>query len=274
MKYIITISLIIIFYLPGICQNKICDDKKMYMDFINALINLEQSNGFVDISTFDMSERKTHAQVDKKTNLLTNRRNVYRKYKDCVLTVGKLTKSDSLQMYYDITACCFMINKEGVCVTNFHFFDRSNGMEECGYAVRDNNFNIYLVTEVLAVNRDSDIVVFKIDTKGKNLSTVDFANNPSIGDEVHLVSNPQKQYGHYSKGIISRRYKNLMNGSERMSISADFAIGSSGAPILNNKGKVVGMVGGTFPLVGPNTTQMVIKEIIPANNIKQLINSK
>ena len=56
-----------------------------------------------------------------------------------------------------------------------------------------------------------------------------------------------------------------------MSITADFAVGSSGAPILNNSGEVVGVVSSTFIIPNKRNSQMVIKEIIPINSLKKLI---
>ena len=62
-----------------------------------------------------------------------------------------------------------------------------------------------------------------------------------------------------------------------MAITADYAKGSSGAPVLNSKGEVVGMVSATNSIYynkerGQNQNlQMVIKSCIPVDAIRRLI---
>ncbi|MCT4602253.1 MAG: serine protease [Marinifilum sp.] len=56
-----------------------------------------------------------------------------------------------------------------------------------------------------------------------------------------------------------------------MSISAEFAVGSSGAPVFNSKGNVVGVVSTTYPLSASKNPQMIVKEMIPVSSLKKLI---
>lgn len=62
-----------------------------------------------------------------------------------------------------------------------------------------------------------------------------------------------------------------------MSVTADFANGSSGAPILNENGNVVGMVESTLPIYfcGGNDRQkhlqMIMKKCVPARCILDLL---
>ena len=62
-----------------------------------------------------------------------------------------------------------------------------------------------------------------------------------------------------------------------MAITADFAKGSSGAPVLNTKGEVVGMVSAMNSVyyeddsTCPKNLQMVVKNCVPARYILNLI---
>ncbi|MFT5130886.1 MAG: serine protease Do, partial [Rhodothermales bacterium] len=82
-----------------------------------------------------------------------------------------------------------------------------------------------------------------------------------------------------STGIISRYFTLRKAGeqSRRMSITADFAKGSSGAPVINPHGAVAGVVASTTSVyyskkdgVDKNL-QMVIKNCIPAQAVLDLL---
>lgn len=66
----------------------------------------------------------------------------------------------------------------------------------------------------------------------------------AVGDKVYAVGNPLGLEGTFSEGIVSvlRRAK----GSTFIQITAPISPGSSGGPILNSRGEVVGVATATF----------------------------
>ena len=65
------------------------------------------------------------------------------------------------------------------------------------------------------------------------------------GDDVTVISNPLGQLpGTVSRGIISA--SRVVNGTKLLQISAAISHGSSGAPVLNSRGQVVGIVRSTI----------------------------
>jgi hypothetical protein len=65
------------------------------------------------------------------------------------------------------------------------------------------------------------------------------------GDDVTVISNPLGQLpGTVSRGIISA--SRVVNGTKLLQISAAISHGSSGAPVLNTRGHVVGIVRSTI----------------------------
>jgi hypothetical protein len=65
------------------------------------------------------------------------------------------------------------------------------------------------------------------------------------GDDVTVISNPLGQLpGTVSRGIISA--SRVVNGTKLLQISAAISHGSSGAPVLNSRGQVIGIVRSTI----------------------------
>ena len=82
-------------------------------------------------------------------------------------------------------------------------------------------------------------------------------------------------------GMVSR-YNMIMEtkhkkAGKRMTITADYAKGSSGAPVFNRKGQVVGVVSSTSSIYysvengKKENLQMVVKNCIPVESIHELI---
>ena len=88
--------------------------------------------------------------------------------------------------------------------------------------------------------------------------------------------------GHLPAGIISRYQKTKRANKivPMMTITADFAQGSSGAPILDDRGRVVGLVTSTSSVYYPakngkkEQLQMVFKQCVPGASILKLISGK
>jgi S1-C subfamily serine protease len=69
---------------------------------------------------------------------------------------------------------------------------------------------------------------------------------PVEGSNVTVIGNPKEHYGTVTTGIVSALRTNPKAGSI-MQISAPVSHGSSGSPVLNDNGEVIGMVWGGDP---------------------------
>lgn len=87
-----------------------------------------------------------------------------------------------------------------------------------------------------------------------------------IGDVVYAVGNPLGFEGTFSQGIISAIRE--LESRQIIQITAPISPGSSGGPILNNKGQVIGMLVSTIE-GGQN-----INFAIPSKDIKELLHQK
>ena len=152
-------------------------------------------------------------------------------------------------------ATAWALTADGVIVTNWHVFAELEDGEVFG--AMDHRGESHPVTDVLAVDHAADIAVLKIDTKG--LTPLPVADRPAaVGAWVGVLGHPGDRYFTFTQGAVTRysKVKPTEGPAERwMAISADYAYGSSGSPVLDRTGSVVGMAALTesldYPDAGP-----------------------
>lgn len=198
---------------------------------------------------------------------------IYKEAHPGVMVLGKLYRrpQDQDDKLYQATA--FVIDPGGVCVSNYHVFGQlwNGSVEEKAMGVMDVEGNYYPIREVLRASQADDIVIFRIETNGTKLTALPLGQDPDVGSEVHIISHPANHFFYFSSGHVTRKYWYDALASKRISVSADFALGSSGGPILDARGSVIGVVAATISIPSARNQQMVAKEIIPATAIHNLL---
>ena len=138
------------------------------------------------------------------------------------------------------SATCWALT-EDIMVTNYHVFANAN---HPGWGVTNRRGELSLVTEILAADRISDIAIFRI--KGGNFKPLNFGETQKVGGDVHIIAHPAGRYFTYSRGHVTRYSASRVgNGNVWMGVSAEYARGSSGGPVLDSAGNVIGMVANT-----------------------------
>lgn len=203
---------------------------------------------------------------------------LYAKVKESVVVVGGLYKCNKCSNWHANGATGFVISSTGAILTNHHVVNAKNKVTLVAMTAKG---DVYPVTKVLAANENADLAILQVE--GKVPPPLPIALNPEaapIGSRVNVISHPAGQYYTYTSGIVSRHVRSrLKNGAmvDYVSITADYARGSSGGPVLNDRGEVIGIVKSTQPIFyrmvegkGENL-QMVIKLCIPSASLLQLI---
>lgn len=132
-----------------------------------------------------------------------------------------------------------------------------------GYAKIVGQKTKYDIEGITAVDPERDLVVLKI--SGSRAGAVAFGNSESVqvGETVYAVGNPQGLEGTFSQGIISSIRE--VGADRLLQITAPISPGSSGGPVLNGKGEVIGVSVATFR-GGQN-----LNFAIPSNYLKMLL---
>lgn len=133
----------------------------------------------------------------------------------------------------------FFVQKDTVA-TNLHVVAGAAR----GYAKIVGREPKYDIVGLVASDQQRDLVLLKIkDANAPGLSPGD-SGTVAVGDEIFVIGNPQGLEGTFSKGIVSA--VRSIGQDSLLQITAPISPGSSGGPVLNNEGRVVGVAVATF----------------------------
>jgi len=179
------------------------------------------------------------------------------------------------------TASGYIIDRSGIVVTNYHVVEvYANRIREAfAMLAHTNDGKTYLVKKILSASKEQDLAILQLETNGDKLTPIALGQPATVGSTIYVLSHPQEMVNFFSKGIVSRNVKNEDHHSNileyEMSITADYGVGSSGGPILDRFGNLVGTVASTYNIyANPQQNkglQIVVKSAIPVAALKMMI---
>ena len=149
--------------------------------------------------------------------------------------------------------------RDGEIATNLHVVEGAAK----GYAKLVGANTKYDIDGITAVDAERDLVVLKISAARSQLLELGNSDAVQVGESVYAVGNPQGLEGTFSQGIVSSIRE--VGADKLLQITAPISPGSSGGPVLNAKGEVIGVSVATFS-GGQN-----LNFAIPSNYLKALI---
>ncbi|MDE6407163.1 MAG: serine protease [Anaeroplasmataceae bacterium] len=191
-------------------------------------------------------------------------------YKDAI---SKTVEINCQNEYLKSSATGALISNDGYILTNKHVVKdfttnstikaRFISEEEC-------------VAEIKYISDEYDLCLLKIEKETEYFSHL--SEEFEIGEEVYTIGNP-KGYGlAINKGIISSTYKNVIYKEESIlaiQTSIEIYDGSSGGPLYNSKGELLGIMtfrirdnGAYIPGMSFAIPTKIIKEFIKGDNIE------
>jgi tetratricopeptide (TPR) repeat protein len=152
----------------------------------------------------------------------------------------------------------FFIDSDRV-VTNRHVIENAYRAEVHSY-----NGYVYPVKGVVAVDAEGDIAVLRIDAPaGQVRSLLLDRTSPQEGESVVVIGNPFGLEGSVTNGIVSA-VRDIPTFGRIIQITAPISPGSSGSPVVNMHGQVIGVA--TLQITGGQS----INFAIPSERISQL----
>ncbi len=131
--------------------------------------------------------------------------------------------------------------RDGEVATNAHVVEGATQ----GYARFANNPSKFQIAGITGMDLDNDLVVLKIPSMSATRPLIlGNSNDVQVGDTVYAIGNPKGLEATFSTGVISA-VRELRTGKV-LQITAPISSGSSGGPVLNQKGDVIGVAFATF----------------------------
>ncbi|MBA7529487.1 Cell division coordinator CpoB [subsurface metagenome] len=159
----------------------------------------------------------------------------------------------------------FIVRSDGAIVTNLHVISDATSIK-----IKTHTGKYLEVIGILYVDSSNDVVILK--AKGENLPVVTIGNSEQIkiGEKVYVIGSPMGLENTISEGIVGgiRKTSKISNKRKVIQISAPVSHGSSGGPVFNARGKVIGIA--TSMLKGAQN----INFAMPVNVVKRKINKK
>lgn len=177
---------------------------------------------------------------------------IFAKDSDAVVLVGAFKTRKDAKL-----GSGFIISPNGLIVTNYHIIKDANDII---VKLKDKK---QLAANLLVFDETKDIAVIKIPATKLNAVVMGNSDTVKIGERVIAIGNPLGLESTISDGLISA-VRTMDNGVKMLQTSVPLSSGSSGSPLFNYKGEVVGVtVSGRFD--GQN-----LNFAIPINSVRKI----
>ena len=171
-------------------------------------------------------------------------------YKNTVNSTVTIETSDALGSGFFVGS--------NIIATNYHVIEGSTE----AYCITNNSSQKYKIEGFIAVDKSRDLVLLKV--QGLNRPSLKFATPPSTpGQNIYVIGSPKGLPATISNGIISGLRK--FNSTELIQITAPISPGSSGGPVMNTQGQLIGVS------VSQLTEGQNLNFAIPSKYLQELI---
>ena len=125
--------------------------------------------------------------------------------------------------------------------SNYLVTDRHVLVGACSAQIRTFDGRTYPVEGVAAINERRDLALLQASTPSSQITTLSVENTiPREGEEIIVVSKPRGDWN-ISKGSALGVW-DFQNVGELIRLTASISAGSSGSPVVNRRGLVVGVI--------------------------------
>lgn len=172
----------------------------------------------------------------------------------------------------------FVVHASGVVVTCLHVI---NEKDSRGFVAMLRDGRVFPVKQALAADPVQDLVILQLDLPaGTELPSLPLADRAAApGTHIAVMSHPDEHFWMITTGTVARHtvWRGEHGDEFFTCITADFAKGSSGCPVLDEFGNVVSVVNNTESIYYDDDgkkkqtdLQMVIKNTTPSWIVRQL----
>jgi len=187
---------------------------------------------------------------------------LYDRVRESTFAVGNIYRCTNCAQWHFNGAAAFAVGADGVLSTAYHVAagtdEEADPKAGVFVVAADSAGRVFPVKEVLAADAESDTCLLRIEAK--NLKPIALRAGARAGERIFCLSHPDGNYFLFSEGMVARVHwmhdvlgadvtdadtKQRAESSRPilcLNITADFAPGSSGGPVVDEAGNVVAQV--------------------------------
>lgn len=144
------------------------------------------------------------------------------------------------------TGTGFSVSRDGLVATNYHVVEAGQT-----FSIVTNQGARFEDARVIIEDPATDLALLKIDGKGLPFLTLAETSDVPVGKRVAALGSPEGLAGSLSEGIVSAPPRNLSekfpdralpNRGVLIQTTADISPGSSGSPLFDGEGRVLGVM--------------------------------
>ncbi len=163
----------------------------------------------------------------------------------------------------------FFITSDGALVTNHHVIDSAK-------VIKVKIGKRLIKARPIYVNKKSDVVILKINSESIKIPSLRLGDTSriAIGDKVYVIGTPLGLEHTFSDGIVSAIRRLDDDKQKYIQFTAPVSPGSSGGPVFNKDGEVIGIATMIIENNSFGATAQSLNMAIPIDVIKHKIDSK
>ncbi len=160
----------------------------------------------------------------------------------------------------------FIITSEGHIITNAHVLEGARYAKVLLYGADE-----WVLTELVGYDLDLDVAVLKIQGSGHDYLEFDDSDNVRVGEKVIALGNPLGLSFSVTEGIVSGLKREGPNDLPAyIQIDVPLNQGNSGGPLVNKKGKVIGI--NNFKIQGSENLGFALESNYVVDSINSILN--
>jgi serine protease Do len=157
-------------------------------------------------------------------------RQLVRLAEPCVFLIYAMDENESVTG----SGTGFFINGQGLAVSNHHVFKGGKN-----WKIKLKSGKFYPVSSVIHSDAELDYLIFKVSIDNSPFLHLS-EQLPEKGEDIFVLGNPKGLESTVTRGVVSA-YRSLNKRNDYIQIDAAISPGSSGSPVMNMQGEVIGI---------------------------------
>jgi len=176
-----------------------------------------------------------------------------------------------------------ILSERGYVLTNWHVVDGQEDIQVICGGCMDTYEESVFETEVIKIDKTRDLALLKIINPPSTLTKIEVSQvTAEVGDEVHAIGHPEGEIWTYTQGYISQyrgdyewsypSYDDIEFVADVYQTQTPVSGGSSGGPLLNQFGNLIGI--NTFGNTEANGNGTIMNYSITVEEIIEFLTNK